>query len=101
MIVQPMDALSDLGKLWESWGGIWGGENKDPIHFEFPGFHTAPAPRSQAEGKSSSIAEAADVILGIAPGIGEVELIAGLLKMGFPESHILDFLSSPVSYLSR
>jgi len=34
--------LNDLGKVWESWGGVWGGHFKDPIHFEFPGFpHTA------------------------------------------------------------
>jgi D-alanyl-D-alanine carboxypeptidase len=30
--------LADLGKVWESWGGIWGGAFKDPIHFEYPGF---------------------------------------------------------------
>jgi hypothetical protein len=33
--------LGDLGKVWESWGGVWGGRFNDPIHFEYPGFpHT-------------------------------------------------------------
>jgi hypothetical protein len=30
--------LAQLGKIWESWGGTWGGRGKgehaDPIHFE-------------------------------------------------------------------
>jgi len=30
--------LADLGQVWESWGGVWGGHFKDPIHFEYPGF---------------------------------------------------------------
>jgi hypothetical protein len=37
--------LADLGQVWESWGGIWGGHFKDPIHFEYPGFH---APQEEA-----------------------------------------------------
>ena len=28
-----LDALRELGHLWESWGGVWGGRFKDPIHF--------------------------------------------------------------------
>ena len=26
--------LRQLGAVWESWGGIWGGRFNDPIHFE-------------------------------------------------------------------
>lgn len=26
--------LRRLGRLWESWGGRWGGRFRDPIHFE-------------------------------------------------------------------
>lgn len=29
--------LQDLGELWESWGGTWGGRFRDPIHFELGG----------------------------------------------------------------
>lgn len=25
-----------VGKLWESWGGRWGGRFRDPVHFEAP-----------------------------------------------------------------
>jgi hypothetical protein len=34
--------LADLGQVWESWGGVWGGHFKDPIHFEYPGFSAPP-----------------------------------------------------------
>lgn len=37
MVTSPMSALSDLGKLWEGWGGVWGGRFSDEVHFEFPG----------------------------------------------------------------
>ena len=32
-------ALADMGQLWESWGGTWGGRfhPTDPVHFEAPG----------------------------------------------------------------
>ena len=36
VVVTPLAALNDLGLLWESWGGRWGGRFKDPIHFEAP-----------------------------------------------------------------
>lgn len=29
--------LADAGDLWESWGGTWGGNFHDPIHFELGG----------------------------------------------------------------
>lgn len=37
MVTTPMDALNDLGKVWEDWGGVWGGRFGDEVHFEFPG----------------------------------------------------------------
>jgi hypothetical protein len=37
LVVTPWEALADVGNLWESWGGVWGGE-KDPVHFQYPGF---------------------------------------------------------------
>lgn len=42
MTVQPLAALSDVGRLWESWGGVWGGHYSDPVHFEYPGFPAQP-----------------------------------------------------------
>lgn len=37
MVTSPMSALNDLGSVWESWGGVWGGRFGDEVHFEFPG----------------------------------------------------------------
>lgn len=37
LVVTPFESLGDVGYTWESWGGVWGGE-KDPVHFEYPGF---------------------------------------------------------------
>lgn len=34
MVVSPASALAELGAIWESWGGRWGGRFKDPIHFD-------------------------------------------------------------------
>jgi hypothetical protein len=28
------EVLSEMGELWEWWGGRWGGRFGDPIHFE-------------------------------------------------------------------
>jgi D-alanyl-D-alanine carboxypeptidase len=53
MLVTPFEALSDVGYTWQQWGGVWGSQ-RDPIHFEYPGF-VAPAPAEAQE--SSSIAK--------------------------------------------
>lgn len=36
---ESASALEDMGALWESWGGTWGGRFRasDPVHFEAPG----------------------------------------------------------------
>ncbi len=101
LIISPYDLslFKELGDLWNSWGGIWGGAFNDPIHFEYPGFSVAPA--VHASPVVSTVAEAIDLIIGFAPGIGEVELAAELLKLGFPSSAILQFLSSPVLYAAK
>lgn len=33
-MVGPDDQLELAGRVWESWGGRWGGRFGDPIHFE-------------------------------------------------------------------
>jgi LAS superfamily LD-carboxypeptidase LdcB len=30
------EVLAYAGRVWESWGGRWGGRFGDPIHFELP-----------------------------------------------------------------
>lgn len=66
----------DLGIVWKSWKGIWGGDFgvKDPIHFEFPGFRAPTAgtvPSDQAIPSSSSIRSTverlADLIFQLVP----------------------------------
>jgi D-alanyl-D-alanine carboxypeptidase len=93
---------NDLGQVWESWGGVWGGRFGDPVHFEWPGF-TAIAPKASAPGCSTlekAIAASVDFVVGLFPYIGGVELVATLVSLGFPRSKVLQFLSSPVSTLS-
>ncbi len=105
LMVEGEENLADLGSVWKLWGGFW--DASDPIHFEYPGFSavrtllgtgSATATTQEICGPwGKGIAEATDLALGFVPGVGEVELIAWLLSLGFPHSAILDFLSSPVS----
>lgn len=91
---------ADLGQVWESWGGVWGGHYGDPVHFEFPGFKSsqATAAHTRACSKGTSLlAQAADLVVGFVPGIGEVELVATLASLGFPRSKVLQYLSNPVT----
>jgi D-alanyl-D-alanine carboxypeptidase len=92
--------LADLGAVWQSWGGVWGGTFGDPVHFEFPGFaapQTAAAHSRSCGTGTSLISQAADLVLGFVPGIGEVELVATLVGLGFPRSKVLRWLSSPIT----
>ncbi len=36
MVTTPVEALAEVGRVWISWGGEWGG-NRDPVHFQLPG----------------------------------------------------------------
>lgn len=45
VVLNDSSYLSELGGIWESWGGVWGGRFHDEIHFEAPGFSHAPAGR--------------------------------------------------------
>jgi D-alanyl-D-alanine carboxypeptidase len=66
--------LADLGQVWTSWGGVWGGAFKDPIHFEYPGFpHKELAPVEGGE-----FAKLVDLISSLVPGLGELQLIDAL-----------------------
>ncbi len=107
LVTTPMDALQDLGFVWQQWGGVWGGtgfRQHDPIHFQYPGFSLAAQEPSGAGGGYESawfpaIAKAVDFIIGFYPAIGITELIATLLSYGFPESAVLKFLSGPAEYI--
>jgi LAS superfamily LD-carboxypeptidase LdcB len=34
LVVNSPEAQAWLGKVWEAWGGRWGGRFKDPVHFD-------------------------------------------------------------------
>jgi D-alanyl-D-alanine carboxypeptidase len=44
LVVVGTENQNDLGQVWESWGGKWGGRAHDPIHFEYPGFQVPEPP---------------------------------------------------------
>ena len=108
MVVTPMDALADLGDLWESWGGTWGGNwrNPDIIHFELAGasqealrLGSAGVQPATSSSMRQAILGAVDVILGLYPPMGLIELAGFLLSLGFPKSEIAAAMGSPVTYL--
>jgi hypothetical protein len=105
MVIAGMDPgnFADLGQVWQSWGGVWGGAFNDPIHFEFPGFkqEIRTADTALPDAKTHPIAEAADFIISFVPYIGMTELAAELLKLGYPESKILQFMSGPIAYMFK
>lgn len=64
VVDNPVDQ-NDLGTVWKSWRGKWGGDFRvpDPIHFEFPGFvsPTGPTdPSAPADPISTSIRNKAE-----------------------------------------
>jgi hypothetical protein len=98
MVVIGPENQTDLGQVWQSWGGVYGGA-ADPIHYEYPGF--SPPQHTEASvggcsGLGSTLASAVDFVLSFAPYIGEVELVSTLVGIGFPRSEILKFLRNPV-----
>ncbi len=97
IVVTPFDALADVGDAWTQAGGVWGGQ-RDPVHFEAPGWRqqaavAAPSPYTHG------LAVAVDIIIGFNPFIGTVELMATLIRLGYPQSEVLRFLSGPAEYV--
>lgn len=76
MVTSPMEALTDLGKVWEDWGGVWGGRFGDEVHFEFPG-----ASQHAAKQASQLPAEIAGGVAGLIPGpVGWLASIGPLVE---------------------
>lgn len=103
MVASTQSDLHDLGQVWRQWGGVW--SPNDEVHFELPGFAALLRQGSlPAEGTQTvqcgpakrTLLKAADLIAGFLPGVGEVELGAALLQLGFPDSEVLAFLSDPL-----
>lgn len=55
MVCTPLESLSDVGYTWETWGGIWGGNFGDEVHFEFPGFVVPSQLPAQVAGAAASL----------------------------------------------
>lgn len=69
--------LADLGKVWVSWGGVWGGAFHDPIHFEYPGWPHKEMEKSFFDDPPSWYVTAANVAAGFIPGpLGLVQAIS-------------------------
>ncbi len=99
LLVSPYEALADVGTFWQSMGGTWGGQ-RDPVHFELPGAslrHRASSPRPWTH----TLAMAVDILIGLNPYIGAVELAATLVGLGYPENEVLQFLSGPAEYVFK
>lgn len=75
MVTSPMSALIELGRVWEEWGGVWGGRFGDEVHYEFPG-----ATQHAASKGTHSIGPAIDAVLSSTPAkIGSLFLPTPLM----------------------
>lgn len=106
--MDPQD-FADLGYVWESWGGVWGGHFKDPIHFEFPGFSaqaTIPTGRQRPE-IGGNFYKLADLLSSFVPGLGIVQTVDELVTLfdgnddiaGFYLQHPAEALRDLVKWL--
>jgi hypothetical protein len=80
LVVDGMINLRDVGSVWVSWGGVYGGE-EDPVHFEHPAFKSllqrggliAPPSVSYTPGTRLQAARRlADILVQFVPGLGIV-----------------------------
>ena len=62
LVTSPMESLAELGEIWESWGGVWGGRFNDEVHFEGPGW---PHKAAAAVPQGNIIARAAEGAVGL------------------------------------
>jgi len=123
-VCNPREWQSDVGAVWTQWGGVYGAD-RDPVHFELPGAgatayslgeQTAPvaegagtAPRNQnisgigllPSRWKNYIYTAEDIGLGFVPQVAAVQMVASLLKAGYPDSEILTVIQSPVEELHK
>jgi hypothetical protein len=103
-LVTSPEVSAELGSVWRSWGGAWGG-SRDPVHFELAGAGAEARRRGAGQYTTAGrmlrggIGSAADFLLAEIPGVGALELVSGLLSLGYPENQVLKFLSGPGSYL--
>ena len=115
MVVDNDVDQADLGIVWVSWNGVYGG-NADPIHFEYPGFKTAnplvaPSqshPRSATpDSLSTALNQLGDLFFALSPiplrGIVNTAWIASAILQiaGNDASIVFEWVTHPVSFLGQ
>lgn len=105
MVASSLVDLQDLGTVWASWGGVYGGA-RDPVHFEYPGFRPPPTPSRTAQQRSTGAVPGllgptlGDVLVGFLPFVGTGELAATIVDaLGLSQSEAVRLLSAPVTTL--
>jgi len=73
LVVSPFEALLDVGYTWQTWGGLWGGQ-RDPVHFEYPGF-VVPS-----QTRATVLSEA----VGFVPGLTPVSIAQAVIEPQTP-----------------
>ncbi len=96
MVVSPEGYLVDVGALWTSWGGAWGGQ-ADPVHFELPGASARAKGRGEPSGLQELVGLGRSFAQGRLPVIGQVGTVAWLASLipGLTENQYLKLLSDP------
>jgi len=96
LIVLPEVYLADVGALWTSWGGAWGGQS-DPVHFELPGASARAKARGGPTGLQEVVGFARSVALGRVPVFGQASTVAWLATLipGLSEKQYLKLLADP------
>lgn len=104
MIVEPRNWLPQVGRVWTSWGGQYGG-HRDPVHFELYGAgklawqlgeeewplsggtgyfstgQTSQASRSKQPVEGGAFYKLADFLSSFVPGLGVVQLVDSLVTL--------------------
>lgn len=70
MVVSPLEALSDVGDVWNSWGGEW--FPSDAVHFQYPGAQDIAKQilKDGVDNQEPWAMSALDFLLSFAPGSG-------------------------------
>lgn len=87
---------ADLGQVWEAWGGVWGGQ-RDPVHFEYPGFKaTVIARETRVPVEGGVFYVLADFLSGFVPYLGVAQLADFLYRLlGGDETEAEWYLQHP------
>lgn len=97
LVVTGEQNQSDLGTVWQNWGGVYGGGN-DPVHFEYPGFNVPQQDTSSGAAPVGGVAASVfDILVGMNPVVGYSEWVGLFLSLlpGLSENEVVKILASP------